>query len=204
MNLLHIVSSPRKERSASLEVANAFIAAWKGKHADAHVDTLNVWETELLPFDKAALDAKYAGIAGTKRTPEQEAAWAQIAELGNRFHRAQILLFSVPMWNFGIPYRLKHLIDVISQKDVLFTYDERGIVGMLGGRQMVVIAARGAVVSGDAMKDHQVDYLRTWAHMVGIPETHEIVMERTLFGPDAEAAARAEARAKAVALAGRL
>jgi len=205
MNLLHIVSSPRKERSASIEVANAFIGAWKRKHPEGQIDTLNVWETELLPFDKAALDAKYAGLEGKKRTAEQEAAWKQIKELANRFHAAEILLFSVPMWNFGLPYRLKHLIDIISQKDVLFTFDERGLLGLLNGRQMVVIAARGATVGdNDAFKDHQVEYLATWAHMVGIPEPHAIVMERTLFGPEADAAARAEARGKAVELAGKL
>jgi FMN-dependent NADH-azoreductase len=27
------------------------------------------------------------------------------------------------MWNFGLPYKLKHLIDLVAQRNYLFTYD---------------------------------------------------------------------------------
>jgi FMN-dependent NADH-azoreductase len=207
MTLLHIVASPRKERSASIEVANAFIDAWKSANPEGDVDVLNVWETDLLPFDKAALDAKYAGIEGRTRTTEEQEMWDQIGALADRFHRADILLFSVPMWNFGIPYRLKHLIDVISHKDVLFTFDERGLLGMLGGRKVVVVAARGVGLGGDYPAtdfDHQGAYLATWSRMVGIKEFHEITVEKTLFGKETDTASRKEACAQAVVLAKRI
>jgi FMN-dependent NADH-azoreductase len=204
MTLLHVISSPRKQRSASIEVANAFIDAWKSKHPEGNIDTLNVWETDLLPFDNAALEAKYAGLEGKNLTSEQQDVWGQIKELADRFHCADILVFSVPMWNFGIPYRLKHLIDVVSQKDVLFTFDERGLVGMLGGRTVVVIASRGTALGDDYPAkdfDHQGAYLATWSRMVGIKDFHTITLERTLFGPEADAACRKEACTQAVALA---
>ena len=204
MTLLHVISSPRKQRSASIQVANAFIDAWKSRHPEGNIDTLNVWETDLLPFDKAALGAKYAGIEGKALTAEQQDVWGQIKELADRFHRADLLVFSVPMWNFGIPYRLKHLIDVVSQKDVLFTFDERGLIGMLGGRKVVVIAARGAALGDDYPAkdfDHQGAYLATWSRMVGIKDFHTITVERTLFGPEADAASRREACTQAAALA---
>ena len=41
MHLLHIEGSPRKQRSASIDVAHAFIDAWKQRHADGSVDTLD-------------------------------------------------------------------------------------------------------------------------------------------------------------------
>ena len=28
------------------------------------------------------------------------------------------------MWNFGYPYKLKQLIDLVAQRNLLFTYDE--------------------------------------------------------------------------------
>jgi len=50
------------------------------------------------------------------RTPEREqaAAWGAAQTTFARFDSAQHLLFSIPMWNAGIPYILKQLIDVIS------------------------------------------------------------------------------------------
>ena len=168
------------------------------------VDTLDVWTTELPPFDGAALEAKYAGLGGQMLTPEQQSAWDGIRSLAGRFHQADVIVFSVPMWNFGIPYRLKHLIDAVSQKDVLFTFDERGLLGLLGGRKAVVVAARG-VSLGEGFPaeeyDFQVAYMAAWCRMVGITEVSRVEVERTLYGPEADAASRTEARAAAEALA---
>ena len=207
MKLLHIISSPRKERSSSTEVAHGFIDALKAKDPSVTVDTLNVWETELLPFDGDALAAKYAGLAGEALTADQQAVWKQIEVLGARFHDAEMIVFSVPMWNYSIPYKLKHLVDVVSQKNILFTFDERGQLGLLGGRTMVVIASRGAALGGAfpaADFDHQTAYMSAWARMVGISDYHEVVFEKTLFGPESDKQARAGAKAEAVALAEKL
>jgi FMN-dependent NADH-azoreductase len=209
MHLLHIVSSPRKQLSASLQVANSFIDAWLSKHPGSQVDTLNVWEMELLPFDGPALEAKYVNLTGGTMSAEQAAVWAQIADLGKRFHQADVIVFSVPMWNFGIPYRLKHLIDVVSQKDVLFTFDERGLRGMLGGRKVVAIAARGVAWGEDYPLenfDHQVAYLVTWSRMVGVSESEffSVVTARTLGEPEMDKAARQKAAQEAAELANKL
>ncbi len=203
-HLLHIESSPRKQRSASIEVARTFISGWQQRHPQATVDTLDVWATALPEFDGAALGAKYAALEGQPRTAEQLTVWADIEALGQRFHRADVIVVSVPMWNFGIPYRLKHLIDAVSQKDVLFTFDERGLLGMLGGRTAVLVAARGVALGADfpaAEFDHQTRYMETWARMVGITAVHTVAVEKTLFGPEADAASRAQANAQAAALA---
>ena len=203
-HLLHIQSSPRHQRSASIGVAQAFIDAWTARHPQSSIDTLDVWATPLPEFDGEALGAKYAALEGNPRSPEQVKVWADIEALGQRFHRADLIVISVPMWNFGIPYRLKHLIDAVSQKDVLFTFDERGLLGLLGGRKAVVVAARGVALGENfpaAEFDHQTRYLTMWARMVGITEVHTVLVEKTLFGPEADAASRAQAKAEAASLA---
>ncbi|URW83122.1 NAD(P)H-dependent oxidoreductase [Alcaligenes sp. DN25] len=126
--------------------------------------------------------------------------WSRISEMGQLFHAADVIVMGVPMWNFGIPYRLKHLIDAVTQKNVLYTFDGQNLVGTLGGRKLVVVAARGASLGGDYPEkefDFQLAYLRTWARMVGINEVHAITVEGTLFGPEADAAARGPARESA-------
>ena len=204
MNLFHVISSPRKERSASIEVADAFIDAWLVKNPNGVVETLNVWETQFPEFDGEALNAKYAGLEGKELTRDQEKTWSQIKGLANLFIRADVILFGVPMWNFGIPYKLKHLIDSVSHKDILFTFDERGLLGLLGGKTVVVVAARGAQLGGDFPAqdfDHQTAYLKTWSRMVGIKDVHTIAIEKTLFGPEIDRAGRDAGRSAAAALA---
>lgn len=207
MHLLHIEGSPRKQRSASIDVAHSFIEAWTAGHPGSTVDTLDVWATDLPEFDGPALEAKYAGLTGQTRTAEQERAWDAIRALADRLFRADLIVFSVPMWNFGIPYRLKHLIDAVSQKDVLFSFDERGLIGLLGGRKVVVVAARGIALGPDYPAqdyDFQGAYMRTWSSMVGIKECHILAVEKTLYGPEADAESRSAARHAAIALAGAL
>lgn len=38
----------------------------------------------------------------------------------HRFDAAELYLFTVPMWNHGVPYILKQFIDVISQSGLVF------------------------------------------------------------------------------------
>ena len=114
-----------------------------------------------------------------------------------------MVLLSVPMWNFGIPYRLKHLIDVVSQKDVLFTFDERGLNGTLGGRKAVVVNARGVGLGPDFPReklDYQQRYMTAWLHMIGITDVAHIEVEKTLMGSEVDHAERAAACAKAAQL----
>ncbi len=101
--ILHIAASPRGERSASKAIAEMFLAAYRLGHPEVIVDTLDVWTTDLPPFDGPALDAKYAGLSGRALTDPQRDSWEQIRTLADRFHAAGLILMSVPMWNFGLP-----------------------------------------------------------------------------------------------------
>jgi FMN-dependent NADH-azoreductase len=204
--LLHIESSPRKRRSASLDVARAYVDAYRDAHPDHRIDVLDLWSVALPEFDGDALDAKYADLSGTPLNAAQQQAWASIRELAQRLHDADTLLFSVPLWNFSIPYKLKHLIDVVSQRGILFSFDARGLQGLLKDKKAVVIYARGLDYSvGSSTPAHSFDfqrpYMEAWLRSVGVTDVKSIVVEKTLLGPEPDHAARQAAREQAVALA---
>jgi len=204
--VLHIVSSPREERSVSVQVAAAYMRAFRERYPDAQVDTLDVWEEELPPFNNDALNAKYAGLSGTPLTDRQQLAWQRIQEIAERFHVADVLVIGVPMWNFGIPYRLKHLIDLVSQKDVLFRFSEKGFEGMLKDKRAIVICARGisyATGTGtpEAEFDFQKSYMEMWLRFVGVADIETITVERTLLGPEVDQEERRKGIAQAETLA---
>ena len=56
--LLYIEASPRKDRSASIEVAKAFIEAYKTSHQGDVIDTIDLWKADLPPFDGDTVNAK--------------------------------------------------------------------------------------------------------------------------------------------------
>jgi FMN-dependent NADH-azoreductase len=203
-HILYIEASPRKKRGASIEIARATLSAWQATDNSVTVDELDVWSTDLPEFDGPIMEAKYAGLAGSPLTAEQAVAWAKIRALAARFLAADVLVLAVPLWNFSVPYKLKHLIDVVSQKDVLFTFDERGFGGLLQGRKALLICARGLDYSPGALTpagsyDFQKPYVETWLRFIGITDIRTVVVEKTLFGQEVDTAAREAAREQSAA-----
>ena len=196
--LLYVETSPRKQRSASIKVARAFLDAYRHAHPADSIEEIDVWNLDLPEFDEAAFEAKYAGIEGRARTPAQEAVWDRFVALAQPFRDA------VPMWNWGIPYKLKHLIDVISMKDVLFTFDERGLLGLLGGKKALLVLAKGvdySAGSATAAWDQQTPYLKVWLNSIGITDITVLPVEKSLYGPEVDRSSRDAATASGRALA---
>ena len=203
--LLHIQVSPRIGRSASIAVAEHFVEVYRAQHKGDTVETINLWETELPEFDGATIDAKYAILHGQKHTPAQLEAWKTVVSIADRFKSADKYLFSLPMWNFGVPYKLKHFIDVLVQPGLTFSFSpDAGYKGLVTGKPAVAIYARGGAYgpgTGAEGYDAQSAYLRQILGFIGFTDIMEIFVEPTLAGPTANADAVAVGKLKAAQLA---
>ncbi|MDZ4327948.1 MAG: NAD(P)H-dependent oxidoreductase [Pseudomonas sp.] len=205
--LLHIECSPRKQRSASLEVARRFISRYQEHIPNTEILTLDLWNMALPEFDDLTMEAKYAGLNGTALTPAQQEAWNTLKDLAAHLQRADVLVMSVPLWNFSIPYKLKHFIDLVSQKDILFSFDpERGLEGMLHNKTAVVAYARGLDFSAQSITpaerfDFQKPYVEAWLQFIGVTDVHSVIVEKTILGEDVDRGAREAATRQARKLA---
>ena len=202
--MLNIVSSPRGERSASLAVADAFFDELRRLQPDVEVDTLNVWEEDLPEFDAQASAAKVKGARGIELDEAEARIWGRIQSLAARFAVADRIVVGVPMWNWAYPYKLKHLIDLVTQRGLLFT-----IEGDTIGPALDIPLGLALLVRGQAYPewggrppqqyDHQSSYIEFWLRLIGVREVRTLVVEHTWDGL-AEAAVeygRAEAQAMA-------
>jgi FMN-dependent NADH-azoreductase len=200
--LLHIESSPRGDRSASITVAHQFLNAYRTTHPGDTVETLNLWTAKLPEFDGATIEGKYAILHGQKFTPEQAQAWAEVTRVAEYFKSFDKYVFSLPMWNFGIPYKLKHWIDVIAQPGLAFSFSpETGYKGLVTGKPTVAVYARGGAYgpgTGAEGYDAQSTYLKQILGFIGITDLKEIFVEPTLGAKD-EALAKGHAKAKELA-----
>jgi len=185
--LLYIESSPRKERSKSIEVSKAFIESYKSEHPSDEVVTLDLWEKELPAFDGYTIDAKYQVLHGQGFDANQKAAWQAVVDVCDEFKSADKYLISLPMWNFGIPYKLKHYIDVLAQPGQTFSFDPAsGYSGLVTGKPVAVVYARGGAYGSDQAKgmDLQKGYMDLLLGFIGFKEIHSIMVEPTLAAPD--------------------
>ena len=200
--ILYIEASPRGERSESIAVANAFLAAYREAHPDDEVETLNVFEADLVAFDGLAVNGKYAILHGQGHTEEEAAAWRAVEALADHFKAADAYVLAVPMWNFGIPYRLKHYLDILVQPTLTFSFSpETGYTGLVTGKRAFVAYARGGEYPEGTEAgafDFQKKYLELILGFMGITDIRSAVIEPTLMGgPDVAKQKLADATARA-------
>ena len=144
MKLLEMQSSPRGEFSDSISLTQSFIQACKSDAGSIVVDTLNVWNESLPEFGYEAIGAKYKAVKHETMTEAESHVWERIQSLIQRFQNADRIVLGTPMWNFGLPYKLKQLIDLVAQRNYLFTYDGKQYGPLLHVEKAVVVYTRGS------------------------------------------------------------
>jgi len=175
MKLLHIIATTRGAESRTLSISMEFLQALRIKYPHVEIDELDLSTTELPPVLDTNVKAKYLLMMGGQLDEETQASWKQVSELAENFISYDLYLVTAPMWNFSIPYMLKHYIDVIMQAGILFSFTANGPEGFAKYEQMVCITSRGGDYSpGSPMHalDHQEPYLRTVFGLAGIEDIH--------------------------------
>jgi len=181
--LFHLRCSPRPA-SESSAAAEAFVTRFREARPDWDIDVMDIWRETLPEFGGDALEAKYARLGGRGFSDAQRNAFAVLERMAVRFALAERVLISTPMWNFGIPYKLKQWFDLIVQPGLTFRFDPaQGYLPLLKNRPTIVILASGSdYVTG--MNRGRVDmatpYLREILRFVGISD-----VRFALIGPTA-------------------
>jgi FMN-dependent NADH-azoreductase len=194
-NLLHILASPRAD-SYSTRVAKAFLDSYRQARPGDRIETLDLYQADIPPFNAPQAKGKYAILAGQTPRDEAEAAWRPVVETINHFKRFDKYVLSSPMWNFSVPYRLKQYIDVIVQPSLTFSHSpENGYTGLVQDKPLMLILARGGVYHpGNPLEtfDFQETYLRAVFGFIGFTDIRTILIEGTLQSPleQLEAAAK--------------
>jgi FMN-dependent NADH-azoreductase len=202
--LFHVSASPRAD-SFSRAGADAFLGRFSETHPDWYVDTLDLWRESLPEFEGAALEAKYARQAGRPFTDAERDAFAAIERMALRLSLADRVVISTPMWNFGIPYKLKQWFDNIIQPGITFTFSPgAGYRPLLKDRPTLVIIASGSdFVTG--MNRGRVDmatpYLRDALRFIGLANARVVLIGPTTGpgGPITAAKLSAHRRLAAIA-----
>jgi len=176
---LHVIASPRGDKSRTLVVAAAFLQQFRNNHPDWLIDEINLFQETLPPLTARQVDGKYVLLGGKDLYGELRETWEEIEQQIQRFKDAEAYLISTPMWNFGIPYILKQYLDILIQPRYLFHYVKSRPEGFLKGRRMVVISSRGGdyTAPDNLPFDFVEPHLRAIFGFVGIVDIEFIKVE---------------------------
>jgi FMN-dependent NADH-azoreductase len=195
--LLFIEASPRDGRSSSTAVATHLVERLVAAQPGLEVDHLALWDEILPEFDGATLAAKYARLAGQPHNAAQAEAWTVIEQMVARLATADHVVIATPMWNFSIPYRLKHYIDLVTQPGLSFTFDRAtGYSPLLAPRPVhIVLSSAGDYRFGlsRGRPDLATPYLAAALDFIGLADPLFVPVGPTIGAPDEVAEGRARA-----------
>jgi FMN-dependent NADH-azoreductase len=202
--LFHLRCSPRATSESSAG-AEAFVARFRKARPDWDIDMMDIWRETLPEFDGDALQAKYARTSGQAFSGAERDAFAVLERIAIRFALADRVLISTPMWNFGIPYKLKQWFDLIVQPGLTFRFDPaQGYFPLLKDRPtLVILASGGDFVTG--MNRGRIDmatpYLREALRFVGVSNVRFVLIGPTVGAAEPARLAREAAHRRLVEMA---
>jgi FMN-dependent NADH-azoreductase len=176
-HVLRIDSSPRRDQSVSRDFADQVLA----RLAPTTVVTRDI--TSGLP----ALGEAWIGANFTPaedRTDEQRAALALSDELVAELKAADVVVVSLPIWNFGVPSTLKAWVDQVARAGVTFSYTAEGPVGLLEGKRAILVIASGGTEVGSAI-DFATGYMKHVLGFIGIQDVDVVAADRLMVDNDA-------------------
>lgn len=193
--LLHISASPRGEKSKSRSLALAHIDKRQSAEPSLQVDTIDLWDEPMPQFDGDWAAAKMTLFGEGDMNDALQANWDLMTQISDRFLDADHYVFNVPMWNGGIPYRLKQYIDIITQPGVLYGFDpDTGYVGLLEGKSATVIISSAVWEPGidpGFGQDFQSSYLDWWLRKIGVQDNQFVRFQPSMLTADPEASYQA-------------
>lgn len=183
--LLRIDSSSRTTASHSRALGDYFEKTWHARNPNDHMVRRDL-VAEPVPH---IVDQTILGYytPAEQLTPELRAATALSDRLIAELQSADVLLLTVPMYNFSVPSALKAWIDQIVRIGHTFSYDGKNFAGLVKIKRAYVLCAYGAggYTDGGPFSAYNLlePYLKSLLGFLGILEVQFFAVQATTADP---------------------
>lgn len=174
--VLRIDSSVRTEGSISRDLTSRILE----RLAPETVITRDL--TQELPL----IDGNWVGANFTpadQRTDAQKEALALSDTMIAELNEADTLVIGLPIYNFGVPARLKAWVDQVARAGVTFRYTEAGPVGLLTGKRAILAVASGGTAVGSEI-DFATTYMKQVLGFIGITDVTIVAADQLAVDAD--------------------
>ncbi|WP_305856386.1 FMN-dependent NADH-azoreductase [Balneatrix alpica] len=190
-NVLAIYNSLMGENGNSTALVKQFVQDWQHKHPNSEVTSRDLVQNALPHLSLAEMGAWMT--PAEQRNEEQQQLAALSDNLIKELLAHDVIVIGMPLYNFGISSQFKAWLDRIARAGVTFKYTETGPVGLVNGKKVYVLAARGGLYQGTD-KDTQTKYLQDFFNFIGISEIEFVYAEALAMGDDSKQQALAAAK----------
>lgn len=183
--LLVVSFLPKGPLSRTRRLLDAWLAKRRASEPALVVDEVDLVHTELPPVDGPVAMAKGSVAAGSLLAPTQQRAWEAITPWAEEFLAADEVAIAAPMWNFSLPYPVKHYLDVVVQPGLMFRYTAQGPRGLCAGKPLTLVTTRGGVYADLPQVNFQSAYLRWLCEFIDCRYGEIVAEGLDVRGPEA-------------------
>ncbi len=196
-HILRIDASARAENSLSRQLGDQFIADWSAFNKPPDVTLRDVGKTPPPIISEDWI----AAVFSPEMTPEQKALTKISDEFIAEVAKAEMIIITTPMYNYGMPAALKAWFDQVVRIKKTFTFDlargDRPLEPILPGKPIIALTSCGefGFGPGDLNEggDNLVPHLRFASRYLGVSEFHHVGIEYQEFGDARHERSKAEA-----------
>ena len=178
--VLVINTSLNGKQGNSNKLTEKFVDQWLAKEP---LDIVNTDLSELYLPHLSSAEMQAWGTAEEQRTAQQKELAALSDQLVAELQTADAIVLGMPMYNFGVPSTFKAWIDRVARAGITFSYTAQGPLGLLTGKKVYILAARGGMYVGTP-KDSQSQYLKDVFAFLGMTDVVFIYAEGLAMGAD--------------------
>jgi FMN-dependent NADH-azoreductase len=195
-HILHVDASPRGAASQSRLISNELIQALTAAHSDMTVTYRDLGHQSIPFVTEAFIGAMYTPAEA--RTPEQKELLTLSDELIAELKAADVYVFGVPMYNFGVPAVFKAYIDYVARANE--TFNPATYAGLLKNKKAYVVSAHGGAGYGPGQEreayNQLVPTLRGVLGFLGVTDVEFVSVEGTSAPEEKRVPVMAAAREK--------
>ncbi|MDO6525082.1 NAD(P)H-dependent oxidoreductase [Motilimonas sp. 1_MG-2023] len=204
-NILYVSASVRKFHPTQLHhvsisrmLGDTFIDEFKRQYNQVEVTHRDLSLTPPMFIDEAFIAAAFAK---GELSEQQRTVLAQSDRLIDEVSKADIIMISSPMYNYGMPAVLKAWFDLVIRVDKTFSFDlgrgDQPLAPILSGKQVVLLASWGEFdfKKGEAKSEfnHLSRHIEQLSPYLGADAFYEIASEYQEFNDDRHRASKQQA-----------
>lgn len=191
MNILHVCANPKPtEESVSKQLAAKFFGKLMELNPDVELNNIDLYQDKPPYYSNDLYRRMWYPVFDENYEPSkaEEAAAHYAGKQAEALNAADVLVLTMPMWNFSAPAVMKAWIDQVLAPGLVFELTDEGPKPLHKVKTLVLLIASGGVYKEDDARDALTAQMRAAFGFIGVDDVRVAWADgqNPLFFNDAE------------------
>lgn len=173
MNILHVCANPKPvEQSVSKQLAASFFAKLLELNPDVELNNIDLYQDKPPYYSNDLFRRMWMPVFDRVYEPSkaEEAAMNYAQKQIDELKKADVLVLTMPMWNFSVPGIMKAWIDQIMAPGLMFELSEEGRKPLHNITSVVLLVSSGGVYKENDERDALTRQVNAAFDFIGITD----------------------------------